>query len=493
MSKKFRVRFAPSPTGFLHIGGLRSALYDELFARHHGGDFILRIEDTDQARTVEGGVENICNSLKDAGVIPNEGMWIDDNGKIIERGKHGPYIQSKRQKKHLAYAEKLIKMDKAYYCFCTEERLKDLRAQQTKNEQAPGYDGKCCDLDHKEAEQRVRKGEKHVIRLKFPQKGKITFEDIIRGKVEFDWSVIDDQVIIKTSGMPTYHLASTCDDHDMEISHVLRGEEWLPSTPKHLFIYEAFGWKPPKFAHLPLLLNEDRSKLSKRQGDVSVSEILEKGYLPQALLNFVALLGWNPTADREIYTHDELVELFNLEKVNKAGAVVNYEKFDWLNSHYIKELTDSEYLEKARLFIKTKIRDQEFIDRALLLARDRLVRINDVADEIDYLLKEKFNYKEVSLPWKKQSKKEVIQRLEALLDLVNEFSDKQALDIPKVEKEIKKLIADKEWGNGDTLWPLRVALSGSEKSPGPFELIATYGKERAIARIKDSLTHLKGT
>jgi nondiscriminating glutamyl-tRNA synthetase len=488
---KPRVRFAPSPTGFLHIGGLRSALYDELFARRHGGDFILRIEDTDVARTVQGGIENICQSLKDCGVIPNEGVWIDAKGKIIERGDYGPYIQTKRQAKHRAYAEELVKKNLAYYCFCSPERLAKLREEQTKSGVAPRYAGQCRELSHEQAAERVAKGEKYVIRLKLPSTGKIKFQDIIRGAVEFDWSAMDDQVIIKSSGLPTYHLASTCDDHDMGITHVLRGEEWLPSTPKHLFIYQAFGWKPPEFAHLPLLLNADHSKLSKRQGDVSVAEILAKGYLPEALVNFVALLGWNPTADREIYTHDELAKMFDLAKVNKAGAMVNYEKLDWLNAGYIKALPEDDYLTQAQTQIKTEINDANFLDRCLLLVRDRVVKLPDVAVLTEFFFKDKLDYDKVSLGWKKQAKDEIVLRLKALKDLVQDAKEADVLKVEVMEKKIKKLIESQSWGNGDTLWPLRAALSGAEKSPGPFELLAAYGKERALVRINDALNHLK--
>ena len=490
MKSKIRVRFAPSPTGFLHIGGLRSALYDQLFARHHGGDFILRIEDTDTARTVKDGIENICLSLKACGVIPNEGVWMDEQGKVIERGDCGPYIQTKRQKKHLAYAEELIKKDKAYYCFCSSERLTKLREEQTKSGMPPRYDGRCRELPKEEVAARLAKGEEHVIRLKLPTSGKIKFSDVIRGDVEFDWSAMDDQVIIKSSGLPTYHLASTCDDHDMAITHVLRGEEWLPSTPKHLFIYQAFGWKPPEFAHLPLLLNADRSKLSKRQGDVSVAEILGKGYLTEALVNFVALLGWNPTADLEIYQPYELAKLFDLTKVNKAGAVVNYEKLDWLNAGYIKALPEEEYLAKVRPQIKTKIKDAEFIKRCLQLVRERVVKLNDVPALTDFFFQTELDYSRVSLGWKKQPKSEIVERLEALKDLLSGTKEADALKVEVVENKIKKLIEERGWSNGDTLWPLRVALSGQEKSPSPFELLAAYGKERALARLTDALNYL---
>ena len=337
MSDRVRVRFAPSPR-FLHIGGLRTALYNGLLAKRHGGDFILRIEDTDQTRMVAGAIEGICRSLKAIDVIPNEGVWIDEKGKIIERGERGPYTQSRRKTKHFDYALELVHMDKAYHCFCSVERLEKLRETQQLAKRPTMYDGTCRAIPLPEAHKRVETGEPYVIRLKLPKRGTITVFDEIRDDAAFEWEFIDDQVIVKSDGFPTYHLAATCDDHEMEITHVIRGEEWISSTPKHLFIYDALGWTPPTFAHLPLLLNADKSKLSKRQGDVAAEDYLAKGYLPEALVNFVGLLGWNPEGDRKIYSREELTEAFDLKKINKAEAVFNLEKLNWLNQQYLRSM-----------------------------------------------------------------------------------------------------------------------------------------------------------
>jgi nondiscriminating glutamyl-tRNA synthetase len=495
MAQRTRVRFAPSPTGFLHIGGLRTALYNELLARHDGGDFLLRIEDTDRARFVEGGIENICRSIEACGVVPNEGVWLDQKGAIVERGEYGPYIQSVRKDGHQLYAQKLIAMDKAYYCFCTSERLEQLRTEQQALGKPTMYDGKCRAVPLSEAEKRIAAGEQHVIRLKLPKQGTVTMWDLIRDDITFDWSVVDDQVIIKSDGFPTYHLAATCDDHDMLITHVIRGEEWLSSTPKHLFIYEAFGWTPPKFAHLPLLLNKDRSKLSKRQGDVAVEDYLKKGYLPAALLNFVALLGWNPTADREIFTHDELVEQFDLTKVNKSGAVFNIEKLDWLNEQYMRLMPEETYLSLTHPFVVEKSDDYRFVDRCLLLVRDRVRVPQDVLDLTQSFFRETFDFTEAKLMWKTQSSQEAAVRLKALLELLTSLPESDFVPPggrTALELDVKDLIAKNGWGNGDTLWPLRVALSGQEKSPGPFELLETYGKERSLRRIRDAIAFLEG-
>ncbi|MDQ7814776.1 MAG: glutamate--tRNA ligase [Patescibacteria group bacterium] len=493
MTDKVRVRFAPSPTGFLHIGGLRTALYNELLAKQTGGSFILRIEDTDQTRLVEGGIENIVRTMKMMGLEANEGVYLDNKDQIAERGDYGPYLQTKRKDKHTAYAKQLIEMDKAYYCFCSAERLEDLRHEQQTAGKPTMYDGKCRATPREEAEKRIANGEKYVIRLKLPKQGRITAWDVIRDDISFDWSLIDDQIIIKSDGLPTYHLAATCDDHDMEITHVIRGEDWLPSLPKHLFIFESFGWTAPKYAHLPLLLNADHSKLSKRQNDVAVEDYLNKGYLPQAIINFVALLGWNPTGDRELYSHEELILMFDLAKVNKAGAVFNLEKLDWINEHYLRSIPEDEYLALTHPYIKDLNSDQNFVDRAALLVRDRVTLPSQVAELVSTILKETVDYSQANIAWKTQPKEQAVERLEAVKKLLSDIDESSfAKREARVEHEqrIKKMIMDKGWGNGDTLWPLRVALSGQDKSPSPFELLEVLGKERSLKRLEAAISHL---
>ncbi len=486
-----RTRFAPSPTGFLHIGGLRTALYSELFARHHQGTFILRVEDTDRTRLVEGAIEGLCRSLTRCGVAADEGVWIDEAGNMIEKGEYGPYLQSERKDHHRKYAEEMIEKNAAYYCFCSSERLEELRKEQEAAHQPTMYDGLCRRLSQEDAARRVSEGESYVIRLRVPHDRNMMIHDLIRGDVEFDLALIDDQVLLKSDGFPTYHLAAVCDDHDMKITHVIRGEDWIASTPKHILIYEAMGWIVPQFAHLPLLLNPDRSKLSKRQGDVAVEDYLAKGYLPAAIVNFVAMLGWNPTADREIFTKQELIELFDITKVNKSGAVFNVEKLDWLNAQYLKKMPREEYLSLVSPCLKGKTSDEPFLHRCALLVRDRLIRVNDITELTQELFVEHHDYSRVSLTWKIQATSEALERLEALRDRLVTLSEDQLLHVSEVEKEIKELIAQKGWGNGDTLWPLRVALSGAEKSPGPFELVATYGKERTLSRLEDAIAFLR--
>jgi len=312
-----RVRFAPSPTGYLHVGGLRTALFNFLFARHSGGKFILRIEDTDRARYVEGAVDNLINTLRWAGLDYDEGPSAG--------GELGPYVQSERLEIYDEHVRILLESGAAYRCFCSPERLETMRKEQEKKKLQPKYDRTCLRLSPKEIEDNLTANKPFVVRMKVPDDATIRFSDIVRGEVEFSTERVDDQVLLKSDGYPTYHLANVVDDHLMKISHVIRGEEWLPSTPKHVLLYEAFGWEMPVFAHLPLLLNPDRSKLSKRQGDVAVEDYRDKGYLKEALVNFVALLGWNPGDAREIFSLKELEKEFSLDKVNKSGAVFNVE------------------------------------------------------------------------------------------------------------------------------------------------------------------------
>jgi glutamyl-tRNA synthetase len=484
-----RTRFAPSPTGFLHIGGLRTALYSELFARKNGGTFILRIEDTDRTRFVEGATESLCRMLKTNGIIPDEGVWIDEEGKLIEKGSNGPYLQSKNAEAHRAAAAKLVEMGKAYPCFCTEERLAEMRKSQEAAHQPTRYDRTCRAILPEEASKRVAAGEKHVIRLALPTTGNMTFKDEIRGDVSFGWSEVDDQVIIKSDGMATYHLASTCDDHQMEITHVIRGEEWISSTPKHLFIYEAMGWTPPAFAHLPLLLNADHSKLSKRQGDVAVEDYIAKGYLPEALLNFVALLGWNPSADREIYSHAELAPLFELTKVNKSGAVVNFEKLDWMNAQYIKAMPEEKYLSLVQTYLGDA--DANMKKRIAMTIRERIVKLTDVSTLAADFITAPEGIDPATLCWKTQSAEDAKDGLSRSLEWVKGLSD-DAMKSPKtIEDAMKAKIAEASLQNGEVLWPLRVALSGKTPSPPPFDLMYVLGKEKSLERIERAVATLK--
>ena len=325
-----KVRFAPSPTGYLHIGGLRTALYNYLFAKNNHGKMLLRIEDTDQSRLVEGAIEGLIHSMNWAEIYHDEGPFIEE-GQIKQKGDNGPYIQSQRLEIYNQYIKQLLDNGWAYHCFCSKERLDELREEQSRKGQTPKYDGHCRDLTKEKVQEKIEAGMEYVIRLKLPENRLVAFDDIVRGHIVVNTEDLDDQVLIKSDGYPTYHFAVIVDDHLMGITHVIRGEEWLPSTPKHVLLYEAFGWEAPKFVHLPNILNRDRKKLSKRHGDVAVEDFIRKGYLPEALINFIALLGWSPGIDQEIFSMDELIELFDLKRVNKSGAIFDINKLNWMN------------------------------------------------------------------------------------------------------------------------------------------------------------------
>lgn len=487
-SKPVRTRFAPSPTGYLHIGGLRTALYAWLFARHHGGAFLLRVEDTDRARYVEGAIEKLYDVLMRMDLVPDEGLIVE-HGQIGDRGAYGPYLQSKRRERHLAYAYDLIARGHAYYCFCSPERLQALAEEQKAQKQPTMYDRCCRDLSKQEAENRAAVGESHVIRLAVPLEGTFVFEDLIRGTIEIPWSQVDDAVLIKSDGYPTYHLASMCDDHDMEITHIIRGEEWLSSVPKHAFLFQAMGWETPAFVHLPLLLNPDKTKLSKRQGDVAVEDYLAKGYLPEALLNFVGLLGFNPTGDRELFTKEELAELFDVRKVNKSGAVFNAEKLDWLNGQYVHELSDERYAETCRVFAGAYADDPRLM-RACRVLRERLQVFSQLQDLLGGLLAPKPEHAPELIVWKKATREASGLRLRELRQWLADQPDHWFEDLALIESNMRTLLAERGWENGDTLWPLRTALSGMEKSPSPFELLFIYQKTESLARIDEALSRL---
>jgi glutamyl-tRNA synthetase len=481
-----KTRFAPSPTGYLHVGGLRTALFAYLIAKQNKGKFVLRIEDTDRERFVADGTKNILESLKWAGLEIDEGVvGMDENGKEMQRGDCGSYIQSQRLDVYKKYADELVEKGHAYFCFCASERLDEIREYQQKNKMPTGYDGFCREIDVKEAEKRVKSGEKYVVRMKMPKDGETKFNDLIRGEVVFKNNLVDDQVIIKSDGFPTYHLAVVVDDHLMKITHVIRGEEWLSSTPKHLQLYKYFGWEPPLFAHLPLLLNPDKSKLSKRQGDVAAGDYAKKGYLPEAMINFVAFLGWNPGGDKELYTLGELVKDFKIEKIHKAGAVFNLEKLDWYNQNYIKRLSDDELAEMSHPWFEKSglnVSDKEFLAKAISLEKERVATLAELPTAVSFLI-ELPDYDPKLLVWKKSSAEEAKKILIELTDLLNNFSV-QAWNKINLETKVGGWIKEQGYTNGSVLWPMRVALSGQQNSPGPFEIAEVLGKENTLVRIE---------
>lgn len=496
-----RTRFAPSPTGYLHVGGLRTALYAYLVAKQNGGKFVLRIEDTDQKRTVAGGVENIVRSLKWAGIEPDEGVNMDDSGQIIQVGENGSYIQSQRLDIYKKYSDELLSRGEAYYCFCTSQRLEDLRNYQQTNKLPTGYDGQCRSIDPAVAATRAQAGEVHVLRLKMPKEGTTVFNDLIRGEVVFKNELIDDQVLIKADGFPTYHFAVVIDDHFMKVTHVIRGEEWLSSTPKHIQLYKYFGWTVPDTAHLPLLLNPDKSKLSKRQGDVAVEDYMKKGYLPQAMINFVAFLGWNPGGEQEIYSMADLIKEFKFEKINKSGAVFNLEKLDWYNQQYlrtmsIKELTDLAlpWLVDASLIPESMIGKDKvmnylnWLEKVVELEKERITTLADLPESVKFIFSLP-EYESSILVWKKGTLaevKEILPKLPIFLDTLSV----QDWNKEKLQILVGEWITQNGLTNGSVLWPMRVSLSGQQNSPGPYEIAEVLGKEESIKRIKIAIEKL---
>jgi len=505
MSKP-RVRFAPSPTGYVHIGSLRTALYDFLFAKSTGGTFILKIEDTDQKRYVEGAVENLIQSLEWAGLTPDEGIvqtatvkndkttvvQSKTYPKILEVGEYGPYIQSEKLEIYKKYAEKLVGEGKAYYCFCTSERLEELRNRQIAEKKAPMYDRHCFNLSKEEVAENLKNNLPYVIRLKMPEDTILEATDMVRGKVKFNTNLVDDQVLLKSDGFPTYHLANVIDDHDMQITHVIRGEEWLPSLPKHLVLYRYFGWEAPEFAHLSLLLNPDKSKLSKRQGDVAVEDYIKKGYLKEALINFVAMLGWNPGegSTQEIFTISELIEKFDFAHVHKAGAVFDLKKLDWINSQWIKKMPINKLYEEALPFFKEKDfflkaseekKSENFLKKVLAVEQDRLSKLTEVGENNKFFFSEDANYEKELLRWKELTDEEIVANLEKAKNILSSVAD---WDREVLTKTLMKAAGE---NRGEFLWPLRAALTGEQKSPSPFDVAWVLGKAESLKRIEKAM------
>lgn len=382
-----RLRFAPSPTGYLHIGGLRTALYNYLYARQQGGQFLLRIEDTDRTRFVEGAIENLLQALDWSGLVVDEGVKLAED-RVVQAGAHAPYIQSERVAMRIydEVAEQLTQAGHAYPCFCTKERLDALRAQQKADGKVPRYDGLCRGISPVDAQARIEAGEEHVLRMKLPAKTTVTFDDLIRGHMEISTEDMDDQVLVKSDGFPTYHLAVVVDDNAMGITHVVRGEEWLPSTPKHVLLYEMLGWEKPVFVHLPTVLNQDHKKLSKRNDDVAVEDFRAQGYLPEGLINYLALVGWSPEDNQEIFRLEELVEAFDFKRVSSSGGIFDRDKLNWVNAQHIKQKDDQElvallrpYLEKAGRI--TERTDEDWLRRLAATYKESLHTLADIVEE----------------------------------------------------------------------------------------------------------------
>ena len=480
-----RVRFAPSPTGIPHVGNIRTALFNWLFARHHGGSFIVRIEDTDVARRVEGAVEAILDSLRWLGLDWDEGPEVG--------GDYGPYFQSQRLEMYQARARRLLEEGHAYLCYCSPERLEEMRREQVKRKQPPGYDRHCRHLTEKERAEREKSGIIPVVRFKTPLEGQIRFHDLIRGEVVFEAATIDDFVLLKSDGYPTYHLANVVDDHMMKISHVLRADEWLSSTPRHILLYEALGYEPPQFAHLPMILGSDRSKLSKRHGATSVIEYRDRGYLPEALVNFLALLGWSLDDKTEIMSRDELVQNFSIERISKTGAIFSQEKLMWMNGVYVRRLSTEEMVERVMPFLESGLPEtvkrpisRDYVRLIVPLIQERVRVLSEAPELAEFFFIDDLDYETPLLLEKGLDRGRAMAALGASRDRLKACS----FDASSLEGVLRPLAAELGLKTGELFGLLRVAVTGRTAAPPLFETMAVLGRERCLKRIEAAINRL---
>lgn len=487
MTKPARVRFAPSPTGYPHVGNIRTAMFNWLLARHTGGSFILRIEDTDVARKVEGAVESILDGLRWLGLNWNEGPEVG--------GPYEPYFQSQRLHLYREAAERLVAQGNAYYCYCSPQRLEEMRAEQVSRKQPPGYDRHCRDLTEKERAQKEAEGTTPVVRFKVPLEGQTNFSDLIFGEVVFENSSLDDFVLLKSDGYPTYHLANVVDDSAMEVSHVIRAEEWISSTPRHILLYRALGLEPPQFVHHPMILGPDRSKLSKRHGAVSILEYREQGYLPETMFNFLSLIGWSLDDKTEIMSRQELVENFSLERIGKTGAIFNRDKLDWMNGVYIRSLSVEDFTQRVLPFLERALPPEvkrplslDYVRQIMPLIQERARTLAEVAELTEFFFTE-IDYESNLLIVKKMNQELAIQALEASrqkLEPIGKFNHES------LEAVLRPLAGELGLKTGQLFGTLRVAVTGRTVAPPLFETMSVLGKELCLKRIKVALSKLRG-
>ena len=479
---KIRTRFAPSPTGRMHVGNLRTALYAYLIAKHEGGDFILRIEDTDQERLVEGAVDIIYRTLEKTGLIHDEGP--DKDGGV------GPYVQSERQAAgiYMEYAKQLVDKGEAYYCFCDKERLESLK-QEVAGKEIVIYDKHCLGLSKEEVQAKLDAGLPFVIRQNNPTTGTTTFSDDIYGDITVDNSELDDMILIKSDGFPTYNFANVVDDHLMGITHVVRGNEYLSSSPKYNRLYEAFGWEVPKYIHCPLITDEEHKKLSKRSGHSSYEDLIEQGFLNEAVVNFVALLGWSPSDNREIFSLQELVEAFDYHHINKAPAVFDLTKLKWMNGEYIKALEFDKFYEMAEPYIKEVVKKDLDLKKIAKMVQTRIEIFPDIAGHVDFF--EELPDYEIEMYTHKKMKTNAENSLQVLKDVVPILEGQTDWSNDALYETLLKYVTEKELKNGMVMWPIRTAVSGKQMTPGgATELMEVLGKEESLRRIKIGIEKL---
>ncbi len=480
---KIRTRFAPSPTGYMHIGNLRTALYAYLLAKHDEGTFILRIEDTDQERYVEGAVDIIFKSLKSAGLIHDEGPDIG--------GNVGPYVQSERRSIYLEYAKKLVELGGAYYCFCTEERLDEVREAQKAAKQTPKYDGHCKHLSKEEIEEKLAAGVPYVIRQRIPQEGVTSFDDVVYGHIEIENRELDEGVLLKSDGLPTYNFANVVDDHLMGITHIIRGSEYLTSTPKYNLLYQAFGWDIPTYVHVAPIVKEGGVKYSKRNGDASYEDFLNMGYLKEAVINYVALLGWNPGTEQEIFTMEGLIKAFGIKGISKSPAVFDIKKLNWMNGEYLRAKTADEFYELALPYLEKSI-SREGVDLKLLsdLLQKRCEKLSDIPETVDFI--DKMGEHDETLYISKKMKTTPEISLNALIKTKEVLENLSDWTEESMNDALSKLIEEMGVKNGVVLFPLRAAVSGKMVTPGGgVELAVILGKKETMNRLNQEIAFLQ--
>ena len=483
MSTKIRTRFAPSPTGRMHVGNLRTALYEFLIAKHEGGDFILRIEDTDQERFVEGAIEIIYRTLEKTGLVHDEGPDKDKG--------YGPYVQSERVKSglYMEYAKKLVEKKEAYYCFCDKERLDSLK-QVVEGKEIVVYDKHCLSLSKEEVEANLASGKPFVIRQNIPREGTTTFHDELYGDITVDNSELDDMILMKSDGFPTYNFTNVVDDHLMEITHVVRGNEYISSSPKYQRLYDAFGWESPKYVHLPLITDENHKKLSKRSGHSSYEDLLEQGFVSEAIVNYIALLGWSPEDNNEFFTLDELIKNFDYTKINKSPSVFDIVKLKWMNSEYIKRMDNEEFYKLAMPYIDEVIKKDLDKKKILDLVKSRIEVFPDIKDIVDFF--EELPEYDIEMYTHKKMKTDSAISLEVLKEILPILENVEDFTLNTLHDTVMEYIANKGIKNGTGLWPLRTAVSGKQSTPGgAFEIMDIIGKEESLLRIREGIKKLE--
>ena len=479
MSKTVRTRYAPSPTGRMHVGNLRTALYAYLIAKHEGGDFLLRIEDTDQERYVEGAVEIIYRTLEKTGLIHDEGPDKDKGA--------GPYVQSERQASgiYLEYAKKLIEKGEAYYCFCTQERLDSLK-KTVNGEEIMAYDKHCLSLSREEVEEKLAAGVPYVIRQNNPSQGTTTFHDEIYGDISVNNDELDDMVLIKSDGYPTYNFANVVDDHLMGITHVVRGNEYLSSSPKYNRLYDAFGWEVPVYVHCPLITNEEHKKLSKRSGHSSYEDLIEQGFISEAVVNYVALLGWSPEDNREIFSLEEMVKDFDYHRISKSPAVFDMTKLRWMNGEYMKSMDFDRFYEMAEPFLKEVIKKDLDLKKIAAMVKTRIEVFPEIRDHIDFF--EELPEYDPSMYAHKKMKTTLENSLETLQDILPVLESQEDFSNDALYERLSRYVSDKGVKTGFVMWPIRTAVSGKQMTPaGATEILEILGKEESLKRIRKGI------